>query len=707
MKKNSRAFYCYLDDFDEVTVIVPIKNYQDNNKYCLVGNDEIINLHISQKINLGIEIKLITHFDAYIDLGKVYFVENQKKEMSELYTGKIVRTEVFDNIYRYKKSDLGVTYTKKSTKFKIWTPVAKYVKIELISPNGENLLYSLTYKNSGLWRAEVDGDLEGYKYRYVVYVNGKESIVQDPYAIASNANGEYGFVVDKSNFYKMKNKSNFSGNILDAVLYETSVRDFTIDSSMNFKNKGKFLGVIEAGIKTKSGLSAGIDYLKELGITHVQFMPIFDFDGVDENKRESQYNWGYNPHQFFVPEGWYSTNPNDPYSRINELKQMIDVLHENGISVVMDVVFNHVYDAENFPFGKLVPGYAYHMDRQGILTNVSGCNNDIASHRKMMRKLIIDNVLFWADEYKVDGFRFDLMGLIDYETMNELRQELHDLSEHIIVYGEGWNMYSSNLTDRMAHMSNKNVIYTIGFFNDKFRETIKGATFNSKSKGYSLGNTDNIDVVKEMILGSARNRFMFKYTMQSINYIECHDNFTFFDKALHITDDEELIKKQAKLALSMVILSQGVPFIHSGQEFLRTKNLVENSYISGDDINLIDWKRREEYNDVVEYVKKLIEIRKQTTCLKIKSSYDLQQETEIIALSSKSIMVHLNTTCNMLIVFKPTIQEETIIIPDEYNLLLSSTEDYEVDDKYEYVLKDIGTYIFKKRWFDGRSRTRV
>jgi len=697
MEKNNRAFYCYLDDFDEVTVIVPIKNYKDNNKYCLVGNNEIINLHISQKINLGMEIKLITHFDAYIDLGKVYFVENQKKEMSELYTGKIVRTELFDNIYRYKKSDLGVTYTKKSTKFKIWTPVAKYVKLELVSPNDENLIYSLTYKNSGVWRAEVDGDLEGYKYRYVVYVNGKESIVQDPYAIASNANGEYGFVVDKSNFYKMKNESNFSGNILDAVLYEMNVRDFTIDSTMSFKNKGKFLGVIEPGVKTKSGLSAGIDYLKELGITHVQLMPIFDFDGVDENKRDSQYNWGYNPHQFFVPEGWYSTNPNDPYSRINELKQMIDVLHENGISVVMDVVFNHVYNAENFPFGKLVPGYAYHMDRQGILTNISGCNNDIASHRKMMRKLIIDNVLFWADEYKIDGFRFDLMGLIDYETMNELRQELDDFSEHIIVYGEGWNMYSSNLTDRMAHMSNKNVIYTIGFFNDKFRETIKGATFDSKSKGYCLGNTDDTDVVKEMILGSARDRFMFKYTTQSINYIECHDNFTFFDKALHITDDKELIKKQAKLALSMIMLSQGVPFIHSGQEFLRTKNLVENSYISGDDINLIDWKRREEYNDVVEYVKKLIEIRKQTSCLKIKSSYDLQQETEIITLSSKSIMVHLNTICNMLIVFKPTMQEETIIIPDEYNLLLSSTEDYEVDDKYEYVLKDIGTYIFKKR----------
>ncbi|MBI9009457.1 MAG: type I pullulanase [Tenericutes bacterium] len=697
MEKDNRPFYCYLDDFDEVTIIIPIKNYQDSNKYFLVGNDEIINLNISRKINLGLEIKLITHFDAYIDLGKTYFVENQQKEMSELHTGKIVRTELFDNIYSYKKNDLGVTYSVESSKFKIWTPIAKYVKLELISPEEVLEVHDLKYKSSGVWRVAVDGDLEGYKYRYRVYVNGKESIVQDPYAIASNANGEYGFVVDKSKFYQMKSESHFSGNILDAVLYEANVRDFTIDSSMDFKNKGKFLGFVESGIKTKSGLSAGIDYLKELGITHVQLMPIFDFDGVDENLRDSQYNWGYNPHQFFVPEGWYSKNPNDPYSRINELKEMIDVLHENGISVVMDVVFNHVFNEKTFPMEKLVPGYSYRMDRQGHLTNVSGCNNDIASHRKMMRKLIVDNVLFWVNEYMIDGFRFDLMGLIDYETMNELRQELHDTSEHIIVYGEGWNMYSSNLTDRMAHMSNKNVIYTIGFFNDKFRETIKGATFDPLSKGYSMGNTQEINTVQEMLLGSARNRFMFKYTTQSINYVECHDNLTYYDKSLHITDDEELIKKQAKLALSMVLLSQGVPFIHSGQEFLRTKKLVENSYISGDEVNLIDWKRREEYNDVVEYVKKLIEIRKQTSCLKIKSSYDLIQETEVIALNSKSIMLHLNTSCNMLIIFKPTTQEETIIIPDEYELLLSSTESYEVEDKNTYALSEIGTYIFKKR----------
>ncbi len=697
MKKNERPFYCYLDDFDELTIIIPIKNYQDKNSFFLIGNGELIKLNISQKVNLGVEVKLIANFDAYIDLGKVYFVEDANKHSSELYTGKIVRTELFDNIYRYKKHDLGFTYTRENTKFKIWTPVAKNVKIELISPNNEPFIYNLTYKNSGIWRSVIDGDLEGYKYRYRVYINGKESVVQDPYAITSNANGEYAFVVDKTKFYQMKYESDFSGNPLDAIIYEMSVRDFTIDKDMDFKNKGKFLGVIESGVKTKNGLSAGIDYLKELGITHVQLMPIFDFDGIDENSNEPQYNWGYNPQQYFVPEGWFSTNPNDPYSRINELKEMIDVLHKNNISVVMDVVYNHVFNSVEFPIEKLVPGYSYHMDRQGICTNVSGCNNDVASHRKMIRKLIIDNVLYWVNEYKIDGFRFDLMGLIDYETMNELRQELHNASEHIIVYGEGWNMYSSNLTDRMAHMSNKKVIHTIGFFNDKFRETIKGATFKPGLKGYAMGNEDEIDTVKEMLMGSANNRYMFKYTSQSINYVECHDNLTFFDKALHISKDIEMIKKQQLLATAMVILSQGVPFIHSGQEFFRTKQLVENSYISSDEINLIDWSRREEFDDSIQFVKKLIELRKQMPCFKLKSTSELNQVIEVIELHSKSLMMHYNSKCNMLIVFKPNQIEETIIIPDDYDMYLTSSEEYEVEDNYEYILKDVGTYIFWKR----------
>ncbi|HQN75094.1 MAG TPA: hypothetical protein PK160_03545, partial [Bacillota bacterium] len=267
---DKRPFYCYLDNFDELTIIIPIKNYQDNLEYFLVGNEEIIKLKINQKINLGVEIKLIANFDAYIDLTKVYFVENTKKQMSELYTGKIVRTELFDNIYNYKKSDLGFTYSPDGTKFKIWTPVAKYVKLELIDKSGNLKYYELENRVAGVWRIYIGGDLDGYKYRYLVYVNGKEQVVLDPYGKAANANGEYNFVIDFKKTYQMKNKAEFSGNPLDAIIYETSIRDFTSDENVSFNNPKKYLGFIEEKIKTSNGYSAGLDYLVELGITHVQ-----------------------------------------------------------------------------------------------------------------------------------------------------------------------------------------------------------------------------------------------------------------------------------------------------------------------------------------------------------------------------------------------------------------------------------------------------
>jgi pullulanase len=287
------------------------------------------------------------------------------------------------------------------------------------------------------------------------------------------------------------------------------------------------------------------------------------------------------------------------------------------------------------------------------------------------------------------------MGLIDYETMNELAQELHDYNPQIIVYGEGWNMYTSNLADRMAHMASKKVIPTIGFFNDRFRETIKGSTFNPKEPGYTTGNVQNLDLVKEMVLGSARNRFMFKYSAQSINYVECHDNLTFFDKCLFMTDDLDLIRKQQLLATAMVILSQGVPFLHSGQEFFRTKNLDENSYISGDEINKVDWTLRENHDEQIKFVRELIKIRKNFNCFKLKAASDLEAKTDCISLNSGSLLVHYNDTCNLLLVFKPTDIEETIIIPEEYNLLISSSPTL-VKETSEYNLKAIGTYIFKK-----------
>ena len=693
---DNRTFYPYLDNFDELTIIIPLKHYRDNNTYKLHGNDEVIDLVIRQKINLGVEVKLVCNFDAYIDLGQSYYVENEDAEQSELHTGKIVRTELFDNIYNYKRSDLGFTYTKQSTKFKIWTPVAKYVHLELTDLNQVVTIHEMLYTSSGVWRLVVQSDLEKYKYRFYVYVNGNEYIVTDPYAVASSPFSEYSVVIDKSKTYQMKYQTDFSGEPQDAIIYEMSVRDFTIDPKMAFKNKGKFIGIVEPDIKTKESHPAGIDYLKKLGVTHVQLMPIFDFDGVDEFDKEIKYNWGYNPRQFNVPQGWFSTDPSDPYKRINELKQTIDELHKENINVVMDVVYNHVFDPVNFPFEKLVPGYAYHVDRDGMYTNVSGCKNDLATHRKMIQKLIIDSVLYWVDEYHIDGFRFDLMGLIDFETMNELRQELTAKSRQIIVYGEGWKMYSSNQADRMAHMKNKNVLYTIGFFNDTFRETIKGATFQNEAKGYATGDFSKIDIVKEMLLGSALNRYMFKYTTQSINYVECHDNHTFFDKAMHITKDVSLIVKQQKLATSIVLLSQGVPFIHSGQECYRTKKDVENSFESSDEINLFDWSLVDKYYEDIKYFQQVVQFRKNHSSFKMKSSSDLLQHTEIIVLASKSIMMHLNNEENIIIIFKPTTIEESIVIPEGYVLELSSTTLFEDEGNGTFNLQDIGTYIFIK-----------
>jgi pullulanase len=696
-KMEKKLFYCYLDDFDELTIIVPMKFYRDNNVYTLAGNEETITLTVIEKQNLGLEVKLICAFDAYIRPEKTYRVIDEDGISSELLSGKIVRTELFDNIYYYKKNDLGFTYTKESTKFKIWTPTAKKVTLELIDKTGKETVHDVPYNNLGVWRLVVEGDLEGYKYRYRIHVNGLERIVCDPYAIASTANAEYSFVIDRAKLVPMEAKTDFSGNPLDAIIYETSIRDFTIDPDMPFVHKGKYLGMTETGIRTPAGNKAGLDYLRELGITHVQLMPFFDFAGIDEKHPGTGYNWGYNPRQYLVPDGWFASDPDDPYARINETRRMIEAFHQNNINVVMDVVYNHVWDATEFSFEKIVPGYAYHVDKQGIYTNASGCKNDLATHRKMIRKLIIDSVLYWASEYKVDGFRFDLMGLIDVETMNELRQELHELDGHIIVYGEGWKMYATNLADRMAHMGNKNVIYTIGFFNDRFRETIKGKTFDLAAKGYATGNRGETAIVKEVLLGSALNRFMFKYASQSINYVECHDNHTFFDKALKLSPDIALVKKQQKLATSMVLLAQGVPFLHSGQEFCRTKQGVENSYVSSDAINLVDWSRLDDNLADVRFLSKLIALRKAEGCFKLQASSDLAQSAEVLVLDSGSILYSLTDGTDFIIVFKPAAKPETIVIPEGYQLLLASTEAFLPIASDEYELQDIGTYVFQKQ----------
>lgn len=694
-------FYSYLDDFNQITIIVPFKYRVDlAGFFKVVGNDEVIDLEIISTETLGNERKYITRFDGYILLNHLYFIYDDQDETSELYTGKIVRTELFDDIYFYEQSDLGSSYRRDRTKFKIWTPVAKYMKLELIDKQGNKEIVNMEYDNQGVWYLRLRGDYEGCKYRYISYVNGKEHYLTDPYAKSSSANAEYSYVIDTAKLYKMQTqRPKFSGNINDAVIYESHIRDFTIDPSIQATNPGLYPSYTETGLQTKQGNKAGIDYIADLGITHVQLLPIYDFGGVDELDREKLYNWGYNPEQYNVPEGWFSTDPNDPYTRINELRQLIDQLHASNIRVVMDVVFNHVYDTSVFPFEKIIPGYGFRFDEQGMMTNASGCESDLATERKMIRKFVIDSVMYWAKEFKIDGFRFDLMGLIDIKTMNTLRQKLDRFRKDIIVYGEGWRMPHQLPDEQSAHMYNKHLLFNIGHFNDKTREILKGATFDIKQKGYVMGNLSHLDDLKNIILGSALNKFLFRYSSQSINYVECHDNHTFYDKirkALPNASELE-IKHRQRLATSMVILSQGVPFIHCGQEFYRTKKGVENSYKSPDQINMVDWSLLDENYEDVLYFKELLRIRKKYDLFRLIAPSKIKECVRVSVNEHGTITYHLkDEDTELLVFFKNSTDLETIDLDDKYAVIFDGKgRSRRIVTRIE--LNAITTYILKRK----------
>jgi pullulanase len=694
-------FYSYLDDFSLITIIVPT-SYSENDipGFKVVGNEEEIELEIEKIEILGPEKKYTCRFDGYILLNKVYYVLDNSGGSSELFTGKIVRTELFDDIYYYEQSDLGSSYRRDRTKFKLWTPVAKYIKLELVDKKGNVEIHDMEYDNQGVWYLRLRGDYEGCKYRYISYVNGKEHKLTDPYAISSSANAEYSYVVDPNNFYKMQSqRPRFSGIPNDAVIYESHVRDFTISNSIDSSYPGLYKGYAEKGRKTPQGNPAGIEYLSELGITHVQLLPIFDFGGVDELDRDKLYNWGYNPEQFNVPEGWYASDPNDPYARINELKQLVDTMHEHNLRVVMDVVFNHVYDIKTFPFEKIIPGYGYRFDKTGHLTNSSGCDSDLATERRMIRKFVIDSIMFWAKEYKIDGFRFDLMGLLDIRTMNTLRQKLDRFRTDIIVYGEGWRMNTEIGLDKAAHMYNKHLLFNIGHFNDRTRETIKGATFNMKQKGYALGSTAMSEDVCNIIQGSTLNKFLFRYPSQSVNYVECHDNNTFFDKASTALGDADVeeIKLRQKLATSMIILSQGVPFIHSGQEFYRSKKGVENSYRSPDEINQLDWNLLDENLEDVDSIRELIRIRKKYGLFRLTAPSKVKDYTNVSFLDNGTILYTLvDNDTDLVVIFKNNRDREVIPLEGKYTLIFDGmTRSRRILSKIE--LNEIGTYILKRK----------
>lgn len=549
----------------------------------------------------------------------------------------------------YAGKDLGVYWSPEKTKIKIWAPTAQKVELRLYKDGVSGDAYhktNLQKKDKGTWSTVLTGDYEGKYYTFKVNDGDWLEEAPDIYARCVGANGLRGMIYNPNTTNPEKwvfDKGPRYQSFTDAVIYETHVRDLSISENSGIKNKGKYLGFTEKGTRSESGVKTGLDHLVELGITHVHLLPVNDFVTVDEEKPLEKYNWGYDPQHFNALEGSYATDPYKGKKRILEFKELVKSLHDKGIGVIVDVVFNHTYYAKESVFNQFVPGYFYRQKHDGSFSNASGCGNELASEREMVRKYIIDTLKFWVEEYHIDGFRFDLMGILDTKTMQEVRTEMTKLDPGLFLYGEGWAADASPMPDdRRAVKYNTSQLPGIASFNDDFRDALKGNHGDKKSKGFVSTLVLREEAIKFGVTAAVHHPqidYGFIDSVHSawasepdqcINYVSCHDNYTLWDKlkqSLPKASDNEL-RKRVKLAGALVLTSQGVPLLHAGVDFCRTKNGNGNSYKSPDSVNQLDWERKHSHIDVFHYFQKLILLRKNHPAFRMAKAEDIRQNLD-------------------------------------------------------------------------------
>lgn len=637
MINNGNMKTAFWDDYELITVCLPKTNKEcGQHVFCISEKGETEKLHLNiferREDAQFFYFKLYVE-DEYLEFHNSYVITTDCGYKIPLKVGGIVRTERFDEQF-YFDGNLGVNYSQTSTSFKLWAPTASEVILCLyMKGKKESELYIPKLEEKGVYSLTVNGDLDGASYHYMVYVNDEWIYAPDPYATGSFANGQRSVVVNHRKYDTVFEEHNLEPlmSYTDATIYELSIKDIT--ASPEFKHGGKFLGLTENGVTRQNGQLIGLDYIKNLGVSHVQLMPIYDFGSVDELSNPETYNWGYDPEQYNVPEGIYSTNAEDYETRVLELKQLINVLHKNGIRVNMDVVYNHVYRTGDFSYSKIVPYYFFRYLPNGDYSNATGCGNDVASERRMVRKFIIDSLLFWQKEYKIDGFRFDLMGILDVTTIRLASEKLQNVDPSCMLYGEGWDMptYTEKVT---ASMFNHLYMPNVGHFNDYFRDTLRGPNMNMNEIGLISGNFEKIGEISNLLLGSVgsnNKRMLFDSPTKTINYISCHDNHTIFDK-IKASDpkvSDENAEAITRLGTFLVMLSQGVPFIHSGQELCRTKNGVENSYNAPLDINRFPWESLGTRQDYSSLLKRLIEIRNEEPLFRLSTKDAILKHTYV------------------------------------------------------------------------------
>lgn len=639
--------------------------------------------------------------DEALDASKTYYLEREGYKGCKVEISGAFSSEAFEETYTYTGNDLGQTYTDDKTILRVWAPTATEVMLNLYDAGEGDCLngsYPMTKDVQGTWVYELEGDQHGVYYTYSVTVDGETNETVDPYAKAVGVNGNRGMIIDldSTDPEGWENDKHVTvENNTDAVIYEIHVRDTTIDESSGVENKGKYIGLTEKGTTTESGVKTALDHIVELGVTHVQIMPMYDYATVDETKLDSnQYNWGYDPKNYNVPEGSYSTDPYNGEVRVEEAKEMVQAFHDEGIGVIMDVVYNHMYSAQGSCLDNTVPDYYFRMDGDKY-TNGSGCGNETATERSMVQKYIVDSCVYWVTEYHVDGFRFDLMGCIDQETMLAVRAALDEIDPNIIILGEGWTGGTSGLSAN--EQTNKRVTYKVpgvAAFSDDIRDAIKGSVFDSYDAGFISGK-DGQEIgiqygVVAAVEHSGINYSAYEKTTgswagdpgQCITYSSCHDNLTLWDKIYYsapdATEDEKL--SMNKLSAAIIYTAQGVPFMLSGEEMLRSKPIEgetgsysHNSYNLNDYTNSIKWDTLDDEAtaDMYEYYKGLIAFRKAHPALRMTTTEDIEANLTFMDVEQKNVVAYTIANSpneekakNILVVYNGNEEAVDITIPE-------------------------------------------
>ena len=555
-------------------------------------------------------------------------------------------------------------YSPIETKFTLWAPTAEEVRVLLYDSGNEGSAYqtlSLEMGEDGIWSTSIKEDLKGKFYTFNVKVNGKW--LGDTPGIMAKAvgvNGKRAAVID----LRSTDPEGWANDVrpllkdyADIIVYEMHHRDFSLDSVSGIRNKGKFLALTELGTTTSQGEKTGIDHLKELGVTHVHILPSYDYASVDESKPDkAQYNWGYDPQNYNVPDGSYSTDPYKPDVRIKEFKQMVQALHKAGIRVVLDVVYNHTFNTEESNFERTVPGYFYRQTKDGKPANGSGCGNETASDRAMMRKYMVESVLYWINEYHIDGFRFDLMGIHDIETMNEIRAAVDKIDPSIFIYGEGWAASAPQLDqEELAMKANIYKMPRIAAFSDEMRDGLRGGWDDDRKGAFLIGQPGHEMSIKFGLVGAVKHPQVINDSVnyskepwalqptQMISYVSCHDDMCLADRlkaTMPDATDEERASLH-KLAETFVFTSQGVPFIFAGDEMMRDKKGIHNSYNSPDSINTIDWRNKTMHHDVFDYVRELITLRKNHPAFRMGDADKVRQYMEFLPVEGSNLVAFI------------------------------------------------------------------